>query len=226
VWIAWTRPGSTWLLGGIVDDPGVLESLRWDALARGERDTVLDSVGGLEPEADPLLLVCTNGRRDVCCATFGRPIVAAARTHLPGRVWETTHLSGHRFAPTAMVLPAGVVHGRLDDYGVAQIVDDARRGRLSLAGYRGRSTFQPPAQAAELAVRKAVGLTGLDDVDVGRVDQVDDLEESWQVLLSHPDGRRWRVRVSVTTPGPPRPESCNKAFVAQTGYLAGPVEND
>ena len=34
-----------------------------------------NTAGGQAPE--PLVLVCTNGRHDACCATFGRPVVRA-----------------------------------------------------------------------------------------------------------------------------------------------------
>jgi hypothetical protein len=52
-----------------------------------------------------MLLVCTNGRRDVCCALWGQRFYAAAAALLPN-VWQTTHLGGHRFAATAVSLPA------------------------------------------------------------------------------------------------------------------------
>ena len=172
-------------------------------------------------DTEPLLVVCTNGRRDVCCASFGRPVVTAVHERLPYRVWETTHLGGHRFAPTCAVLPFGVVYGRMDAQAAEHVFAAARHGRFVLTGYRGRSTFQPPVQAAEELVRRAIGLDGLADLDIADLTTLD--SESWRVVLAHPDGRRWRVAVTTRSLHPPRPESCTGSPVEPTSYLANSV---
>jgi hypothetical protein len=223
IWIASTRPAATWLLGGVVDDVKELGNLSWSGIEHGDLALVQASLPAFEPQADPLLLVCTNARRDVCCASFGRPLVTAMHRRSPGRVWETTHLGGHRFAPTAAVLPHGIVHGRLDVSSASHVLDEARAGRLVLAGYRGRSTFDGPGQVAELAVREATGLTGLDDVDVAAVEQTDGGGQ-WQVVVRHSDGRRWSVGVLARELTPARRESCTGADVHPVSYLAGTVE--
>jgi hypothetical protein len=223
VWIASTRPGASWLVGGRLSDVAVLGDLPWDSLGAGDHDAVRASVPGLEPDSDPLLLVCTNGRRDVCCASFGRPVVTAVHERLPGRVWETTHLGGHRFAPTCAVLPYGVVHGRMDDDAAGNTFAAAREGRVVLDGYRGRSTFEPHVQAAEAAVRQVTGSTGVDDLDVATSQPVDLSSESWQVVIAHADGRRWRVGVTTQALEPPRPESCTGQAVQPIAYLADEV---
>ena len=68
--------------------------------------------GEVVPEA--MLLICTHGRRDRCCAVDGRALARAVVETGEPDVWESTHLGGHRFAPTALVLPTGYVYGRLD----------------------------------------------------------------------------------------------------------------
>jgi len=223
LWIASTRPGATWLLGGPIDDVDALANLSWPGVEQGEIDLVQASLPTLEPETDPLLLVCTNGRRDVCCASFGRPLVTAMHQRTPGRVWETTHLGGHRFAPTAAVLPHGIVHGRLDLPSASHVLDEARDGRLVLSGYRGRSTFVGPAQVAEVAVRETTGLTGLDDLDVAAVGPAD-RSARWRAVMAHPDGRRWTVDVTSRELTPPRRESCTGPDVQPVSYLAANVE--
>lgn len=223
IWLASTRPGATWLLGGWSDDVATLASVPWHAVRDGERDVVASSLPFLRPEPDPLLLVCTNGRRDLCCATRGRELVEALRDRVVGRLWETTHLGGHRFAPTAVLLPHGVVHGRLDTGTAERLIPHARSGRLVLEGYRGRSTFSRPGQAGEAQVRRAGAFTGLDDLDV--VDVTPDGPGSWQVVVAHRDSRRWRVRVREDTLRPPRPESCGAEPVTPITYSADvPVE--
>jgi hypothetical protein len=222
VWIASTRPNGVWLLGGRVADLGVLELLPWDGLVAGDCDAVQEAVPGLERHTEPVLLVCTNGRRDVCCASFGRPVVTAAHARLPGRVWETTHLGGHRFAPTCAVLPHGIVYGRMDVDAALHVLDEARDGRLVLARYRGRSTFDIPGQVAEVAVREATNLTGLDELDVTAIEADNDGQSS-RITIAHTDGRGWQVDVTTRVLEPPRPESCNGPAVQPVAYVADAV---
>ena len=90
--------------------------------------------------AEPVLLVCTNGRRDVCCAVRGRPVALEAARRRPGAVWESSHTGGHRFAPTGVLLPHGVTLARLDAALCAEVLESAA-GR---AGPRARP--RPPAR--------------------------------------------------------------------------------
>ncbi|HEX2895693.1 MAG TPA: sucrase ferredoxin [Marmoricola sp.] len=199
VLVAHTMPGGSWLLAGTVSKPEQLLDLDWGAVAAGDQDAVRRSLPGLTA-GRPQLLVCTNGRRDACCARLGRPVAAAAAARFPGRVWEVTHTSGHRFAPTTALLPSGSLHGRVLD--AAPLLAAESEGRLELAGYRGRSPWPADAQVAEGHVRLTFGLTGLDELQV--------TAHGTEWLVSHVDGRTWTVRVSAHQDGE-RPESCGKA---------------
>jgi hypothetical protein len=159
--------------------------------------------------SQPHLLVCTNGARDTCCARLGRPVAAAAARRFPGRVWEVTHTSGHRFAPTTVLLPSGTLHGRLLD--AAPLLEAESTGQLVLDGYRGRSYWPTEGQVAEDHVRRDFGITGLDDLTVVAAGP------DWQV--SHRDGRRWTVRVTAYVDGE-RPESCGKPALPVTRHRA------
>ena len=212
VLVAFTYPGRSWLLTGRVTDPAALLALDWAAVAAGDRDAVQASLPNLTPDADPRLLVCTNGTRDTCCARLGRPIAAAAEAVHPDRVWEITHTSGHRFAATTVLLPAGVLHGRVLD--AAPLLTAAVAGELVLTGYRGRSTFSAGAQAAEDHVRRTEQITGLEDLEV--VPEID----AWRVR--HRDGRSWWVAVGASESGE-RPESCGKESKPVKRYQARTV---
>ncbi|PZF81443.1 sucrase ferredoxin [Jiangella anatolica] len=214
VWLAGTTPGATFLLGGWLPSPEVLRSLDFAALASGSPSSLPE----LQPETEPLLLVCTNGRRDLCCAVKGRDLVAGLRDDVLGRVWETTHLGGHRFAPTAVLLPHGVVYGRLDDKQALLLVESARDGGFLGDGYRGRSTFSRPGQAAEAAVRQRLGDSGLDDLTVASADP--DGDGAWSAVVAHRDGRSWTVAVRSQEQHPPRPESCGKPPATPIAYVA------
>lgn len=97
----------------------------------------------------PQYFVCTNGQRDLCCARFGLPVYAALRERLGDRVWQITHLGGHRFAPNVLAMPQGVVYGRVGVQALDDFVAAVEDGRLAFAYLRGRSWYPPPVQAAE-----------------------------------------------------------------------------
>ncbi|GAA1569705.1 sucrase ferredoxin [Kribbella sancticallisti] len=216
VYVACTLPGRTWLLGGSVADPLTLAALDLDAVAHGDRDAVMASLPDLSPVTEPVLLVCTNGKRDECCALLGRPIAAGLADRVPGRVWESSHLGGHRFAPTATLLPAGIMYGRLDVETAAAILAAAERGDTVLSKQRGRSSWTGRGQVAEIAVRNLTGEVALDALSV--------LAENLDtVTVGHLDGRVWTVEVTSETADPPRPESCGKESFDMTILRAGTV---
>jgi hypothetical protein len=180
VFVAHTRPGTSWLEKVMITDSKQLLDLDLRAIAAGVRP----GLGALSSEQ--LLMVCTNSRRDMCCALHGRPIVAALQDL---SVWECSHTGGHRFAPTGVLLPTGYCYGRMDvELGRRLLSDpDVITDRC-----RGRSTWEPAGQVAELAVRELAGVRDLDALSVGP-------EREQQVQVSHVDGRRWTVTVVERT---------------------------
>ncbi len=213
VLVAHSRPGRTWLLAGTVGDPAEVLDLDWDAVETGDLANVVASLPSLAPAAEPHLLVCANGKRDACCAIVGRPVASAAAEAHPGRVWETTHLGGHRFAPTAVALPSGWTFGRLTPEDAGTVLSGIAAGVVDLEGARGRSVWPGPGQVAELAVRRQLDARGVDDVvAVARVD------DGWRVTLA--DGRRWQVTIERRKTDAVRPESCGKKPAAVEPYVA------
>jgi hypothetical protein len=113
----------------------------------------------------PIFLVCGHGRRDPCCARLGLPLFDALNAELaPDQLWQSSHLGGHRFAPNVMVLPHGVQLGRIPVQRASEIVGSLTAGRIPIDLYRGRTIYEPPVQAAEIAVRSIVGLDRIDDL--------------------------------------------------------------
>lgn len=216
VLVAHTRPSASWLLGGLLHEPADLLGLDWPALERGDLEAVRRSLPTLEPTDRAHLLVCTNGTRDVCCAIKGRPVATGACQEFPDRVWEVTHTSGHRFAPTAAVLPAGTLHGRMNVAAAAELLHAADRGETVLPGSRGRSTWDPSAQVAELAVREEVGELSLDALHVSAHEATG--EHAWVTEIGHVDGRTWQVVTESRESDVHRSESCGKALKPLTYF--------
>jgi len=173
-----------------------------------------------DPVVDPMLLVCTHGRRDRCCAVDGRALARAVVETGQPDVWECTHLGGHRFAPTALVLPTGYVYGRLDVTGAVAALKAASVGEVETAMCRGRSTWSAPGQVAELAVRAA---TGIRDADALRVESDEPGPAATRVVVAAHDGRRWEVTVRPTACAGNRPVSCGAAALPVTTLHASPV---
>jgi hypothetical protein len=118
----------------------------------------------------PLFLVCTHGKHDRCCARYGRPLYDAVCEQVDeGWAWQASHIGGDRFAGNLVTLPDGVYSGRVEPSQAWAVVEAALHGRIHLPCYRGRSCYGFAAQAAELAVREATGLLGVEDVVVRRI---------------------------------------------------------
>ena len=121
----------------------------------------------------PMLLVCTHAKRDRCCAVKGRPLVRELAQRYPAHVgndvvWETSHIKGHRFAATTLLMPWAFSYGRMNVDAANALIDSAMDGRYFVPGNRGRGTLSAPAQAAEIAVAKQLVTDG---VEV-RIDQL------------------------------------------------------
>lgn len=129
-------------------------------------------------------LVCTNGARDPCCAIRGAAVAAAIAVARPGAAYESSHLGGHRFAANLLVLPDGLAFGRLGVRSALALVEELDAGRLPLEHFRGRTSLTDEQQAAEILVRRELGIVGLDDVT---------LVEGTMFALA--DGRRVTVRL-------------------------------
>lgn len=234
------RPGRKWLERRALTDPHVLSSLDPSRLARSQPP-------GFGVPVDAALLVCTHGRREVCCAKFGRPVARALATRFGPVVWETTHVGGDRFAANLVVLPAGAYYGRLDPDDAVRVAEAALDGRVAPDQFRGIAGLPAAAQAAECLLRRALG-----PVEVSAVRYIDhcddgDDEHRARAAAAATNGksvrasyRVHRVRFDVNGQGAhtvtlarhettcPRLTSCGAGTVeTPTGYrllgIAGPL---
>ncbi len=142
-------------------DQGVTEVLHVD----GPEDVLgldLSGVGknGAQIRQKPLLLICTHGKRDTCCAVKGRPLVNELRRG--DEVWETSHIKGHRFAPTMMLMPWAFSFGHMSREATSAMLEHADDGLFFVPGNRGRGTLTPPEQTAEIAVAAALSHQGIE----------------------------------------------------------------
>jgi len=165
----------------------------------------------------PLFLVCTHGSRDRCCAELGRPValslcdyVADAASdastdeaHAGIEIWETSHVGGHRFAGNVVVLPEGLVYGRLDAAAARTVVEAHRSGQVATDWLRGRSGYPPAVQAAEVFARQRTGSVGRTFRHLSH-----DVENSDVVVTMEIDGVTSVERVSPASLDAAVPASC------------------
>ena len=155
--------------------------------------------------ADPIFLVCTNGKRDACCALRGRALMTALAVHHAERTWECTHLGGHRFAGNLVCLPDGIVYGRVTAADGPRLADAFLDGRLDPSLLRGRSAWPAPAQVAEQALRIRRRISGCGDV---RLEAAEVAADHARVTLTTPDGMAHRFELVAERADPPRAISC------------------
>lgn len=175
---------SPWLLTGEHTDAAEVASLPFDAIAAGDQESVRAAAPWLRPATEgPVAFVCTNSKRDACCALRGRPLVealtapstgataAATVTSTSGRpaerVWECSHTGGHRFAPTGILLPHGLTFARASEPALLEEAlhtlrrDLAPAALLTARHLRGLAHLPPVQQAADGYVRATYGVTDL-----------------------------------------------------------------
>jgi hypothetical protein len=159
-----------------------------DLLAYDFAGALLDGGTPGVPVEHPIFVVCTHGKRDRCCAKYGRPLYDALKGKVdPAWVWQSTHVGGDRFAGNVVVLPEGLYFGRVEESDLDPVLDSYFDGRIHMPLYRGRSGYTFAVQAADRAVREADDLTGIEDVSLARVER---RGVGWTVTLRAPAGLR------------------------------------
>ena len=156
-----------WRLQGVVPDDSVEPGrvVRYRRPAGAFAGLVSDDV-----DSDRIVLVCTHGRRDVCCGSLGCSLWDSVSPLAGVRVWRTSHTGGHRFAPTAIVLPEATLWAYLEADLLRGIVERSIDVARALPHYRGCSALGPPeVQAADREALARHGWAWLDTPRRGEV---------------------------------------------------------
>lgn len=108
------------------------------------------------PLENDLVLCCTHGKKDKCCAKYGYQTYKAlaqtvAEHSLPFDIWESSHLGGCRLAASIIVLPNVRKYGRITPAQTLPFLQAEAKGQRYLPGYRGDSRITPAQQCSQLA---------------------------------------------------------------------------
>jgi hypothetical protein len=162
---------------------------RWGTWARDEDLAEIATALGAPGELGrpPVILVCTHGQHDPCCAVRGRPVGRALSERWPELVWECAHVGGDRFAANVVVAPDGVYYGGLDAGSCRTTLEEHLAGRIHAEHLRGYTDLFPPQQAAVVAALGRFGPAGRHDYTVADTVR---------------DGDHWRIRLTGRPPHP------------------------
>lgn len=170
----------------------------------------------------PIYLVCTNGRRDRCCAKWGLPYYYAMREVAGDAVWQTTHTGGHRFAATMICFPQALFYGWLTPDDAGPLVAAHERSELyRLDRYRGRATYPRPVQAAECYLREQMGERAIDAWRLRGAEQSDSGE--WSVTFDAADGTEQSLHLREQSIAKPFLQSCAKEPAPAVYFAPAPT---
>lgn len=165
------------------------------------RSAVVELLGGggeASRASSREVLVCTHGRRDVCCGSMGTDLHASlAASILPDdvRLARTSHTGGHRFAPTFVVLPEATVWAFADTELVMNVLQ--REGDPSSIAdhYRGCAGLPgPQVQMLEREVYRRIGWELLSSSRWGMSEEGSDVV---RLEVESPDGSMSAWEASV-----------------------------
>lgn len=157
----------------------------------------------------PLVLVCTNGKRDKCCAKYGLPLFKTMQHYYEDIVWQCSHFGGHKYAPTFLYLPEGLCYGHVAMSDCDTILDACIAGSIELANYRGRSCYRKIEQAADYFLRMHTGRVNLNDYRLLKTESLGD--NRWEVKFEDTeDASIYSVKLSGEKTGAPVLASCTK----------------
>ena len=181
-------------------------------------DTVPQIKGKSMTEVDELYTVCTNGKHDPCCSTYGIPVYnALVQQAGEDSVWQVTHIGGHRMTGTLIAFPQGVYYGHLDAFNAEEVANNHRAGYLLTHKYRGRSAYgthmldvqtHQAVGAVEHHIRESAKKYVISDLTLDSVESIGDME--WRVQFIDDKGTAYQAQVA-TTMSEPRQSSCNEA---------------
>lgn len=154
------------------------------------------------------VIVCTHGRHDVCCGRFGYPLYEELRRGYAAgsegrlRVWQTSHMGGHRFAPNLIDLPEGRYWGRLGPEALENLVlrtgpvSDLRPFYRGWAGLGGK--FEQIAER-EIFVREGWKWAGYPKA--GEVLEADEDRAEVRIEYRGPEGASGAYEATVEADG-------------------------
>ncbi|AFY82820.1 sucrase ferredoxin [Oscillatoria acuminata] len=141
------------------------------------------------------ILICTHGQNDRCCARYGNPLYRQALKIIEDlsltnlRIWQTSHIGGHRFAPIAVAFPDGRYYGQIDSSALQPLLMQSGSLHDLSRAYRGWGILPKPVQLLEKTLLQEWGWQGLNYKMTGRI------------VTENPEAFYYRVELEVKREG-------------------------
>lgn len=148
------------------------------------------------PNDNSLLLVCTHGKHDRCCAKFGLPVYQELRKQCGDSVWQCSHVGGDRFAGNVLSLPFGISYGHVTTDEANLLYEKHLRKEILLDKYRGRACYTFVTQAADYYLRQYLSDFAYESfrlLDVKLLEKI-----TWQVTFVRTNDETQQFRVTLT----------------------------
>lgn len=121
----------------------------------------------IAPVEHKIILCCTHGIKDKCCATFGNASFKALDFAVKQNwlstfeIWRSSHLEGCRLTSAAVVFPAARKYGRIDANHTLALLECEYHDIPYLPCYRGNGVLTPRQQIADIEARKTLAAQGI-----------------------------------------------------------------
>jgi hypothetical protein len=162
-------------------------SLDFDALLAGQL---------VPAETAPLFLVCTNGKRDICCSAYGIALYDALKQEAGEQVWQCSHIGGHRFAGTMLCFPFVLCYGFLSHEDAPRVLESYSRETILLDKLRGHAIYPQTVQVAEYFLRHHLNETAFDALQFL---DAQGAEPRWEIRFAV-RGKPYRVAIGSAEP--------------------------
>lgn len=159
---------------------------------------------------DTLYTVCTNGKHDNCCSMYGVPFYNALVEQAgEDKVWQVSHIGGHRFAATMICFPQAIVYGQLDPFNAEEVYMNHQAGYMLTYKYRGRSAYGQhgltvdatrATQTADYHIREAAKLYAIDDLALESC--LAQSDTSWQITFVDKKGKSYQTLIEMSQSEP------------------------
>lgn len=144
---------------------------------------------------EPLYVICTNGKRDVCCSKYGIALYNAMSRRAQHQVWQASHIGGHRFAGTMYCFPHAICYGFLNEDDAETVIQSYTHKQILLDKLRGHAIYDKPIQVAEYFLRRELDNDTLDSVQYISQEKQDD---KWAIQFAVKE-KQYQVNIAKGT---------------------------
>ncbi|MFQ3231171.1 sucrase ferredoxin [Reinekea sp.] len=156
-----------------------------------------------EPVEHKIVLCCTHGIKDKCCAKFGnasfKALDFAVKKNWLGHfeVWKSSHLGGCRLASAAVVFPAVRKYGRIEANHTVALLECEYQDLPYLPCYRGNGDLTPRQQIADIEARKTLASQGIQPFSMQVTSEHEQEDQTTVEFQWQSDGNQGQVSIKL-----------------------------